>query len=78
MVSIVGELHFRQAGHEHTARLDENLRWNCDDLQLEQFLNQACSIPPATGDIDARRSVIHGIYQTAERLGAEVTVRPQK
>lgn len=74
MVTVVGELRFKQAGRPRTARLLADMRWACDDKQFEVFLNQTCPIEPAPRDIDEHRAVVHCLYQTAERLGAEVQI----
>jgi hypothetical protein len=69
---ILGELRFTQAGRPLTAALNGELRWKCDDRQMEVYLNEAC--PIEAGEWDVHRHVVHGLYQVGERLGADVNV----
>ena len=68
---MIGELRFHFQKKQYTAVLEEDLRWHCEESQLEDYLNEVFS------PVEIRRgrggsSVTHYLYQVASRLGAEV------
>jgi len=75
MSRMLGQLTFSQGEQPHTAELDEQLHWRCDDPQIESFLNAA--YPMVSTPLDIHQPAVHMIYQAAERLGAEVKLAPQ-
>lgn len=73
MTHVIGELNFSHAGRPMTARLSGDLHWSCDDKSFEQLLNESFGNMDLSADVtDVHRPVVHGIYQVAERLGADV------
>jgi hypothetical protein len=70
---VIGELRFEQAGRAMCAALDAELRWSCEDEEIERFLNAAC--PFESTRFHFHRPNVHMIYQIAERLGARVELR---
>lgn len=72
-MSTIGELRFVQRGRPVTARLRSDLRWDCDDKDVEGLLNQSLALT-ATDGLEVHRPAIHNLYQAGERLGAQVCV----
>lgn len=68
---MVGHIKFRMGTRLIEASLGADLRWNCDEKQIESYLNETFSdAPPLAG-----RAPVHILYQVAERLGAEVVTQ---
>jgi len=72
--SVIGELHFRQAGRPLTAQLDDRLHWSCEDDAVEQLLNDTLERDDLAFRGEIHQPLVHKLYQIAERLGAEVHV----
>jgi len=73
MNQVIGELRFHQAGRPVRAQLSDDLRWSCDDAAFERLLNESFGQMDLDADVtQVHQPVVHGIYQVAERLGAEV------
>jgi len=79
MDQVISELRFSQAGTSHTATLTDDLRWQCDDESLERLLNESFGRMDLTAEVTQwHEPVIHGVYQVAERLGAEVQINHRR
>ena len=76
MAQVIGELKFAQAGRPITAHLCVDLRWSCEDKNVEDLLNESFGMMNLdSAATDVHEPVVHGIYQVAERLGAEVRLQ---
>jgi hypothetical protein len=79
MVQVIGELSFSQAGRPVKASLSGDLHWTCNDESFEQLLNESFEMMDISPNVtEVHEPVVHGIYQLAERLGADVTVNERK
>jgi len=73
MDQVIGELKFSQAGRPMTARLSDDLQWSCEDKGFERLLNESFGQMDLRAEVtQVHQPIVHGIYQVAERLGAEV------
>src|SRR5690606_8064137 len=71
--AMIAQLKFRYGQKPVTARLTEALQWNCDNKEVETYLNQIASLPQETHK-DIRQAPRLHLYRLAYRLGAQVEI----
>ena len=70
---MIGQLTFWVSTKRHTATLDDDLGWQCEDSEVQSYLATTFPVRAAEGlsNLAVGR---HVLYQTAARLGGSVQV----
>lgn len=68
---MVGKVIFRLADRRHAAELSDDLRWRCDEPQIQRLLDE--NFPAyLVADEDPETIGRHMLYRAAYRLSGEV------